>query len=228
MLKSISFVVPIYNEEESIGKLYKKLISLINRDLVKSRVEMIFINDGSTDNSLKILTEISDKDRLVKIISFKVNNGKGMALQQGFNNATGDVIVTLDADLQDDPENIPKLIDKLKGGFDLVVGWKKKRRDKISKILASKFFNLLVSFAAGIKLNDFNSGLKAIKKEAVLGLDVSGGRYRFLPMLVYKQGFKVCEIPVTHYPRKYGRSKYGKERFIPALIDLFKISRQLK
>jgi glycosyltransferase involved in cell wall biosynthesis len=225
---SISFLIPVFNEQESIFELYEKLKKQLLNYFSDIKKEIVFVNDGSTDNSLKIIKEIINKDDSVKVVSFRRRFGKGIALNHGFNKCIGQYIVTLDGDLQDDPKNIPHLVKKLEEGYDLAVGWKKDRRDKITKVIPSKFFNLLVTVVGGFRLHDSNSGFKAFRKKAVEGLDASGGRYRFLPMILHKKGYKVCEIPIIHHPRKYGKSKYAFSRFMTAPIDLLVVLLETK
>ncbi len=217
----ISVVIPLFNEEQSLMPLSLSIRDVLDR--MKVTYEVIFVDDGSTDNSLKLLREIHRKNRRYKFISFRKNYGKSAALSVGFQHAVGRVIVTMDADLQDDPNEIPRLIDKLEAGFDLVNGWKKKRHDPISKTIPSKLFNLTTSLLTGIKLRDFNSGLKAYRREVVQDIKVYGEMHRFLPVLAHWAGYRVAEIPVIHHPRKYGKTKFGLSRFWHGLLDLFTI-----
>ena len=217
MLK-VSLIIPIYNEEGSLLELYAAI-----KKAVRSFHEIIFINDGSSDNSLNLMKELVTTDQRVKVISFRRNLGKAMALNRGFEKAEGDIIVTLDGDLQDDPENIPLLIEKINEGYDLVVGWKKKRNDPKNKTIPSKFFNFFVKSISKINLHDFNSGLKVMKKDVAKELILYGELHRFIPVLAYQLGFKVTELPITHYPRKFGVSKYGWDRFFKGFFDFLTV-----
>jgi len=217
----ISVVVPLYNEEQSLMPLSLSIRDALDR--MNTTYEVIFVDDGSTDNSLKILREIHRKNRRYKYISFRRNYGKSAALSVGFQHAVGRIIVTMDADLQDDPNEIPRLVEKLESGFDLVNGWKKKRHDPISKTIPSRLFNFTTSVMTGIRLRDFNSGLKAYKREVVQDIKVYGEMHRFLPVLAHWAGYKVAEIPVVHHPRKYGKTKFGMSRFWHGLLDLVTI-----
>lgn len=216
---NISFVIPLYNEEKNIVELYNQIINLKKQTLKDKRVEIIFINDGSTDNSLSILKKLSLKNTTVKIISFRRNLGKASALNEGFKKAIGKTVVTLDCDLQDDPRNIPILLKQLNTGYDLVTGWRKNRFDPLSKIIPSKTFNFLVGNISKIPLHDFNSGLKVMRNEVAKELYLYGGQHRFIPVLAYYKGFKVSEVPTSHHPRKYGKSKYGGERLLRGFFD---------
>ncbi len=214
----ISVVVPLYNEEQSLMPLSLSIRDALDR--MNSTYEVIFVDDGSTDNSLKVLRDIHRKNRRYKFISFRKNYGKSAALSVGFQHALGRIIVTMDADLQDDPNEIPRMIEKLESGYDLVNGWKRKRHDPISKTIPSKFFNFTTSVLTGIKLRDFNSGLKVYRREVVQDIKVYGEMHRFLPVLATWAGYKVAEIPVVHHPRKYGKTKFGLSRFWHGFLDL--------
>jgi glycosyltransferase involved in cell wall biosynthesis len=214
----VSVVIPLYNEEQSLMPLSLSIRDALDR--MNSTYEVIFVDDGSTDNSLKVLKEIHRKNRRYKFISFRKNYGKSAALSVGFQHALGKIIVTMDADLQDDPNEIPKLIEKLESGYDLVNGWKRKRHDPITKTIPSRLFNFTTSVLTGIRLRDFNSGLKAYKREVVQDIKVYGEMHRFLPVLATWAGYKVAEVPVIHHPRKYGKTKFGLSRFWHGLLDL--------
>jgi len=211
----VSIVIPLFNEEESLIPLYERLCKVFSED-----VEFIFVDDGSYDKSLEILEGIANKDIRVKVISFRRNFGKSAALAAGFKKAKGDVIVTMDADLQDQPEEIPALINKLKEGYDLVVGWKYPRLDPLSKRLPSKVINFITSLFTGLKIHDMNSGLKVMKRDVVEEVAIYGELHRYMPHLVYMKGFKVTEAKVKHAERKFGKSKFGAKRFIAGLFDL--------
>ncbi len=214
----ISIVVPLYNEEDSIEELYRE----IAKSLKNHKYQILFIDDGSVDKSLKILREIEKEDRNIKIYSFRKNIGKAEALTFGFQKAQGDYIITLDADLQDKPKEIVKLINKAEeGSWDVVCGWRKKRKDPISKVFSSKLFNSIASFFWGLKLHDYNCGLKLYSKEAAKSLNLYGGMHRFIPLLAHDQGFTVTEVEVENDKRKYGKSKYGFSKIWKDLPDIF-------
>ena len=216
--KKVSIVVPLYNEEESLKPLYvelKKVLRAINIDH-----EIIFADDGSTDKSLSIIKEFAKPDNRVKYISFRKNYGKAAALQVAFKIATGDAVITMDADLQDEPSEIPNLLKKLDEGYDLVSGWKKKRFDPFIKKYTSRFFNYITRLFSGIKIHDFNCGLKAYRKEVADSINIYGELHRYIPVLAAWQGFRITEIPVKHNPRRYGKTKYGISRFFKGFVDL--------
>jgi glycosyltransferase involved in cell wall biosynthesis len=214
----ISVVIPLYNEEESLTELFSSLESVMTE--LGADYEYIFIDDGSVDKSLLILRELYEQSRHVKVISFRRNHGKSAALSVGFKEAKGDIIVTIDADLQDDPGEIPTLIKKLHEGADLVSGWKMNRQDPWTKRIPSKFFNLATSLMSGLRLHDFNCGLKAYRGEVARSISVYGELHRYIPVLAGWEGFRVDEIQVRHFRRKYGKSKYGGERFLNGFFDL--------
>jgi glycosyltransferase involved in cell wall biosynthesis len=213
-----SVVVPLYNERESLGELYTQLTSVMERTFAGH--EIIFIDDGSTDGSIDALRALRGGDRRVKILSFRRNYGKSAALSEGFKAARGDVVITIDADLQDNPEEIPELVAKLDEGFDLVSGWKMNRRDPITKTLPSKLFNLTTSIVSGIRIHDFNCGLKCYRGEVVKRISIYGELHRFIPVIAAWEGFRVTEKKVTHFERKYGQSKFGAARFLNGMFDL--------
>ena len=223
MLRRLSFIIPIFNESENIPETYRQLMAVIKNQLANSIYEIIFVNDGSSDNSLEILKKLQKKDKLIHVISFRRNMGKATALTQGFLKATGDIAVTLDGDLQDGPENIPQMLEKLRQGFDMIVGWKKERHDPLEKRVASYIFNNVVKQQFGTNLHDMNCGLKAIKKDAYKRLHPYGEHHRFIPVLALQLGFKVNEIIVTHHPRLHGKSKYGKQRILRGFFDLITV-----
>jgi glycosyltransferase involved in cell wall biosynthesis len=217
----VSIVVPLYNEEESL----QELVAQINNTLSKQEYtfEICFIDDGSTDESLNILKELHTRYSEIKILSFRKNYGKSAALSEGFKLAEGDIVITMDADLQDDPSEIPNIIDKINSGYDLVSGWKKKRFDPLGKTIPSKFFNFITSRLTGIKINDFNCGLKGYRQQVIKEIPVYGSLHRYLPVLAHWKGFIVGEIVVQHHPRKYGQTKYGLRRFFDGFFDLFTV-----
>lgn len=221
---NISIVIPLLNEEESLNELYRWIASVMQSNGFS--YELIFIDDGSTDNSWKIIEKLSEENPVVKGIRFQKNYGKSQALHAGFAMAQGDVIITMDADLQDNPEEIPELYKMItEQGFDLVSGWKKKRYDSVlSKNLPSKLFNYAARKTSGVKLHDFNCGLKAYKKDVVKTIEVTGDMHRYIPVLAKNAGFNnISEKPVLHQARKYGTTKFGAERFIRGFLDLITI-----
>lgn len=214
----LSVVVAAFNEEESVLHFYEELLKFLPK--LAKEYEILFIDDGSFDRTLKILQELEKKDKNIRIFSFRRNHGKAEALTFGFQKAKGDLIVTLDADLQDRPSEIKKLIDKQEEGYDLVSGWRKDRKDSFAKIIFSKFFNLMASAFWGIKLHDYNCGLKLYTKDAAKSLSLYGGMHRFVPLLVAEQGFKVTEVPVIHDIRRFGKSKYNAIKLITQSPDM--------
>lgn len=217
----LSIVIPLLNESESLKELHNWIKDVMQKHGFS--YEVIFINDGSTDDSWKIIKSLSSESDTVKGINFKTNYGKSQALHAGFLEAQGDVVITMDADLQDNPEEIPELFDLIiKEGFDLISGWKKKRYDSvIFKNLPSKLFNKAARWTSGLKLHDFNCGLKAYNLEVVKTIDVNGEMHRYIPVLAKQAGFtKIGEKVVKHQARKYGKTKFGAERFINGFLDL--------
>ncbi len=215
----LSIVIPLYNEEESLPFLLKAIDNVSNEHNLC--YEVIFIDDGSTDNSFKVCHKLyAEYPGKVQIYSFGRNYGKAAALSVGISKASGDIIITMDADLQDDPKAIPEMIKLIEQGWDVVSGWKKKRYDPITKTLPSKFFNLITSTMSGLKIHDFNCGFKAYRESAAKSLEIYGERHRYLPALAHWNGCKVTEIPVPHHPRKYGKTKYAFWRFFAGPFDL--------
>jgi len=215
----ISAVVPVYNEEESIEAFYKVLEQNLSK--LDKTYEILFVDDGSSDNTLEILKALETKNKNVKILSFRQHRGKAEALTAGFQAAKGDLIVTLDADLQDRPEEIETLIKKQKEGFDLVSGWRKYRKDPLQTRLSSKLFNFLMSAFWGVHLHDYNCGLKLYTKDAAKSLILYGGMHRFIPLMVSEKGFNVTEVAVVHEKRKFGKSKYGFSKIFKDVPDMF-------
>lgn len=217
----ISIVIPLFNEEESLPELVKAIETALKDAFT---YEIIFVDDGSTDKSWEVIKELQDKRNHIKGISFRNNYGKSTALQSGFERAEGEFVVTMDADLQDDPNEVPAMIQMLKDGNDLVSGWKKERFDPISKTIPSKFFNFVTRVSAGINLNDFNCGLKAYKRQVIENIYLYGELHRYVPMLAKRAGFgAIAEKVVKHHPRKYGTTKFGLSRFINGFLDLITI-----
>jgi len=217
----LSVVIPLFNEAESLRELSTQLKKAL--DALGLDYEVLFVDDGSTDNSFKVLRELHEEDQRLKAIRFRRNFGKSAALSAGFQAAKGDFVVTLDADLQDDPGEIPHLIEKLKDGYDLVSGWKKKRFDPITKTIPSRFFNFVTAGLTRVKLHDFNCGLKAYRKELVKELKIYGELHRYIPVLAHWAGYRVGEVVVQHHARKYGRTKFGPGRFWRGFLDLLTI-----
>ena len=216
----ISAVIPLFNEKESLELFYDELVREM-RKLGKD-YEIIFIDDGSTDTSLEILKQIAKTNNQIRIYSLRKNNGKAEALTLGFQKAKGEFIITLDADLQDKPKEISKLLRKAKeGAWDIVCGWRRERKDSAAKILSSKLFNFIASVFWGLKLHDYNCGLKLYSKEAAKSLNLYGGMHRFIPLLAHDQGFSVAEVAIEHDERKYGKSKYGFSKILKDLPDMF-------
>ena len=215
----ISVVISVYNEAESLHIFYEHLIQIIK--ILDEPYEIIFIDDGSTDGSFELLKQIAQKDRHVRFFSFRKNQGKAEALTLGFQKARGERIVTLDADLQDKPQEIPRLLEKVEEGWDVVCGWRKNRKDSFSKVISSKIFNKIASFFWQLQLHDYNCGLKAYAKDAAKSLHLYGGMHRFIPLLAFQNGFRVCEIPVVHQKRRYGKSKYGFSKIFKDIPDIF-------
>jgi glycosyltransferase involved in cell wall biosynthesis len=215
----LTILIPLFDEAESLRELQDALDRAIAP--LGLAYEYVFVDDGSTDSSLDILRELHRADpQHVRVLSFRRNQGKSAALAAGFEAARGSFVVTLDADLQDDPAEIPALLDALRGGADLVCGWKKVRRDPWSKRLPSRLFNFVTARVSGVRLHDFNTGLKAYRTEAARSIDVYGELHRFIPVLAAWHGFRVREVPVRHHARKFGRSKFGASRFMHGFFDL--------
>ena len=215
---SISIIVPVLNEEGSLDKFYNETTKSLNE---YSNWEIIFIDDGSDDESYNIMRKLADEDNRVSIIQFFKNFGKADALSEGFKKANGDIIITIDADLQDNPAEIPRLVEKIQEGWDVVSGWKKDRKDPISKRLPSKLFNMVTRFLTGIKIHDFNCGLKAYRRKVVKSIDIYGGLHRYIPAIAGQKGFSITEIAVNHRPREFGETKYGGNRLFHGFFDLF-------
>ncbi len=217
----LSIVVPLYNEEESLRELTEQIAGTM-KGMGKS-YEIIYVDDGSADRSFEVLKEIRKGHPQVKAIRFRRNFGKSAALAVGFKEASGEFVVTMDADLQDDPKEIPALIEAMGDSYDLVSGWKQVRHDPVSKTLPSKFFNYVTGKMTGIPIHDFNCGLKAYRNSVVKSVNVHGELHRFIPVLAHWAGFRVTEKPVQHHPRKYGRTKFGMSRFFNGFLDLLTV-----
>lgn len=219
--RSLSVVVPVYNEHESLDVLMEELVPVL--DGLGLAAQIIFVDDGSSDGSLGVLNRLAEADPRVTVVVLRRNFGKGAALMAGFRQVTGDVVITMDADLQDDPAEIPALVADLEAGADLVSGWKADRRDPITKRLASKVFNGVTARFSGLRLHDLNCGLKGYRAEVVRTLSISGDLYRYIPVMAAADGYNVVERAVNHRPRRFGRSKYGLERYVRGFLDLLTI-----
>ena len=219
--QTISVIIPLLNEEESLNELTLSLEKVFAQ--MKCNYEVIFVDDGSTDKSFLKIREISRRNNKIHCIKLRRNYGKSAALSKGFRAAKGSIIITMDADLQDDPSEIPEMVKILNSGYDLVSGWKKVRYDPFIKKHTSKLFNYVTSKLSGIKLHDFNCGLKAYKKEVIRSLRIYGEMHRYIPALAFMSGFKVTEKPVKHHARKYGVTKFGASRFVNGFLDLLTV-----
>lgn len=215
----ISIVVPVLNEEESIITFH----SVLSEELKKlnTSYEILFIDDGSSDKSLHVLKDIAKKDNSIHIYAFRRNQGKAEALMLGFQKAKGDKIITLDADLEDQPSEIGSLLKKADEGWDIVIGWRKERKHSFLSRMSSKLFNFFTYLFWGMHLHDYNSGLKFITNDCAKELRLYGGMHRFIPLLAYQNGYSVTEIPVKHEKRKYGKSKYSKFKVLKDIPDMF-------
>jgi len=216
----ISVIIPVFNEIGSLPELMDQLRKILH---IYKKWEILFVDDGSTDGSTEFLNDLSRKDEKVTLIQFHRNYGKSAALAEGFKRAKGEYLITMDADLQDDPAEIPNLMKKLEEGFDLVSGWKKERKDPISKRFPSKIFNYVTRKMTGVKIHDFNCGLKIYRKAVIKTLDLYGGRHRYIPALAGHNKFRISEIQVNHRPRIHGVTKYGGSRLFHGFFDLISI-----
>ncbi|MFY0601188.1 MAG: glycosyltransferase family 2 protein [Cyclobacteriaceae bacterium] len=220
----LSLVIPVYNEEESLPELFDWIVKVVDEHQIST--EVLFIDDGSTDSSWEVISQLNALDGRAKGIKFNRNYGKSAALNVGFQESVGEVVITMDADIQDSPDEIPGLINMIKeDGYQLVSGWKKKRHDPIGKTLPSKFFNKITSLVSGIKLHDFNCGLKAYHSRVVKNIEVYGEMHRYIPLIAKWNGFyRIGEKVVEHRARKYGQTKFGLERFVNGFLDLISVS----
>jgi len=218
----ISVIVPAYNELENL----KEFLPLLNKELVSVNrsYEIIVIDDGSIDGTAKWIREQLSVNNHLKFVKFRINNGKSSALQIGFDLAKGEFVITMDADLQDDPKEIPKMLSKIEEGYDVVSCWKENRQDPVDKTLPSKIFNSVVSKFSGVKLHDMNCGFKIYRKKVVKTIKLYGELHRFVPVLASWQGFTVTEVPVLHHPRKFGKSKFGAERLFKGFFDFLTVT----
>ncbi|MCG2790994.1 MAG: glycosyltransferase family 2 protein [Actinomycetia bacterium] len=218
----LSIIIPIYNERESIGKLYDNLNGALSG--MNLEYEVLLIDDGSIDGTFDELLKAHRKNKLFKIIRFRKNFGQTSAISAGFNYAEGEVVVTLDADLQNDPQDIPLLLEKLDEGYDIVSGWRKNRKDKaVTRRFPSIVANKIISKLTGVNLHDYGCTLKAYRKEVVKNIDLYGEMHRYIPAIASWMGVKVAEVPVMHHSRKYGKSKYGVSRTIKVILDIITV-----
>jgi len=215
----LSFVIPVLNEAESLQQLYKEILE----NLGEHSYEIIFVDDGSKDGSFGVMTDLAAQDKQVRVIKFRRNFGKAAALQKGFEISCGEVVFTMDADLQDNPAEISAFLEKLNQGYDMVSGWKKKRRDPWHKKLPSRLFNSVTARTFKLKLNDYNCGFKAYRRELVKELYLYGEMHRYIPALANSLGYRIGEIAVQHRARQHGKSKYGLERYLRGFFDLLTV-----
>jgi glycosyltransferase involved in cell wall biosynthesis len=212
---SLTVVVPVLDEERSLEELHERL-----RRALPGDAEVLIVDDGSSDGTPAILADLSCRDPLLRVVRFRRTFGKSMALLAGFRRAGGEIVATLDGDLQEDPADIPRLAERLASGYDLVSGWRKTRHDRWTKVLGSRLFNRLVSLLSGVRFHDINCGLKVLRREVVEELVLGGGFHRFIPLLAHWKGFRVTEAEVAHAPRKHGKSRYRGDRIVRGLLDL--------
>lgn len=217
----LSIVIPVYNESESLARLHEEILNTARTEGYS--LDIIFVDDGSTDASWQLIERLSEKDPQVRGIRFRRNFGKAAALDAGFNAVRGERVMTLDADLQDDPAEIPKFLAKIDEGFDVVSGWKKVRHDPWHKVGPSRVFNGMVSYLTGVKLHDHNCGMKCYRSEVLKEVQLYGELHRFVPVLAAARGFKVSELVIQHRPREFGSSKYGVSRIVKGFLDLMTV-----
>jgi glycosyltransferase involved in cell wall biosynthesis len=218
---SLSIVIPLFNEEESLRPLFDRIEDAMTN--LGISYEVVFVDDGSKDGSIDVLKELHERSESVSVIRFRRNFGKAAAYSAAFSRAKGKYVITMDADLQDDPAEIPNLISKLEEGFDLVSGWKKKRHDPLGKTIPSKFFNWVTGKVSGIDIHDFNCGLKAYRHEVTQDVKIYGELHRYIPVLADLEGYTVSEIPVQHHARQFGTTKYGWSRLFKGFLDLLTV-----
>jgi glycosyltransferase involved in cell wall biosynthesis len=218
----ISIVIPLHNEERSIALLYDELEAAL--EPLGEDWEAVLVDDGSTDGSFAALTRLHAAHENVRVVRLRRNFGKAAALATGFDHARGEIVLTIDGDLQDDPAEIPRLLIKLDEGFDLVSGWKTHRRDPLRRRVLSRIFNWVTGRVSGLRLHDMNCGLKAYRAEVVRGMRLYGELHRFIPVLAHYRGFRITEVPVNHRPREHGSSRYGVERYVRGFLDLLTVS----
>lgn len=219
----ISLVIPVYNEEESLPLLFDAIHNAL--DDCEKKWEVVFVDDGSQDKSLKVLANLAQRDpEHIRVVAFRRNFGQTAAIAAGIDHAQGEVLILLDADLQNDPADIPMMLKKLDEGYDVVSGWRVKRKDAfITRTLPSRIANGLISHVTGVELHDYGCTLKAYRREAITGFRLYGEMHRFIPVFAHSVGAKIIEVPVNHHPRRFGQAKYGLERTIKVLLDLFTV-----
>lgn len=218
---SLSIVVPVFNEEGNLRELHRRLTTVL--EAIGLPNEIIFVDDGSTDGTWALIRSLHGEDDRVRAIKHRRNFGKAQALANGFAVANGDIVVTMDGDLQDDPDELPRMLQRINDGFDLVSGWKQNRQDPAAKTMPSRLFNWTVRTVTGVPLHDFNCGFKAYRREVTDTIRLYGELHRFTPVLASAEGFRVTEIPVVHHPRQWGKSKYGLKRLIKGFLDLITV-----
>lgn len=217
----ISFVLPVFNEAGGLDELYRKIVAAMQTRPEKH--ELVFVDDGSTDGSYEVLRRLHEQDPRVRVVQLRRNFGKSAAYSAGFRHARGDVVITMDTDLQDDPAEIPLFLDKLAEGYELVSGWKHKGKGPLGKSLPSKVFNRVVSWLTRIRLHDFNCPFKAFTREVLDELELRGDLHRYIPVLAAARGFAVTEVKIKNLARRYGKSKYGRERYLRGMLDLLTV-----
>jgi glycosyltransferase involved in cell wall biosynthesis len=221
----LSIVIPVFNEAQNIPLIYQRIVEVMSTTdkTYGESYEVIFVDDGSTDNSFEICVNICDNDQRIKAVQFRRNFGKTAALQAGFSRSLGRYVVSIDADMQEDPADISKLLGLMQEGFDMVSGWRKNRHDPLSKTMPSKFFNWVVSKLTKIPIHDFNCGFKAYRSEVIKEIRLYGELHRFIPVLAYQRGFKIAEFEVSHQRRKFGNSKFGTKRLFKGYLDFIQV-----
>lgn len=217
----VSVVIPGLNEAESLPELASRIHQALDG---KESYEIIFVDDGSTDDSWKVMSKLAAGNARIRAIRLRKNFGKAMGLTTGFSRARGEIVVMMDADLQDDPAELPKFIEAIESGFDVVVGWKVRRLDPANRLVLTRIFNATVRYVTGVKLHDMNCGFKAYRAEVVRTIPIYGDLFRFIPALAAWEGFRVTEVPIVHHPRKHGSSRYGLERILRGFFDLLSIT----
>src|SRR5579872_1962492 len=217
----LSFIIPVFNEAESLAELHSEIDRICSSQQIDA--EMILVDDGSTDATWNVVRELAARDGRVQGIRFRRNFGKAAALSAGIQAARGELLCMMDADLQDDPAEVPKFVAKIADGFEVVNGWKKERHDPWHKVFPSRVFNKMVSWLTGLKLHDHNCGLKCFRREVAAEIRLYGELHRFIPVLAHARGFKVAELEIHHRPRRFGQSKYGFRRFLRGFLDLLTV-----
>lgn len=223
-VKRLSFVIPVMDEQDTLKDLAVQVMDVVGAMGSAYETEIIFVDDGSKDKSWSVMNHLAEQYQgCVYAIRLRRNFGKAVALEAGFRQSTGEIIFTMDADLQDDPNEIPRFLEALDSGLDLVSGWKRRRHDPISKTLPSRLFNKVTAWATGVPLHDFNCGFKAYRREVIESVRLYGELHRYIPVLAHDVGFRIGEVEVKHHPRKHGVSKYGLERYVRGLLDLMTV-----